>query len=112
MVGPDPFANYTGTQPAGPYAGSRKRLLPDGTATLTTSYQLLMPRNTTRTGFDIQSVLANTTNMVVRFGTTGPEWEISPGGGFSRNNKTGNVWNGDIWIKAASGTPAFIAEEH
>lgn len=109
---PNPYVNYTGTPSIPIKAATTKRLLPDGTATLTTGYQLLIPENAMRKGFDIESAIANTTVVSVRFGTGGPEWQIAGGGGFSRNVKTGDVYPGDIYIKGASGGETFIAEEH
>ncbi len=109
---PNPYVNYTGVPSFPLKAATTKRLLPNGTATLTTAYQLLMPENAQRRGFDIESGVANGTAVLVRFGLTGPEWELAGGGGISRNKLTGDVYPGDIYIKGASGAETFIAEEH
>lgn len=109
---PNPYVNYTGVPSTPIPQASTKRLLPNGTASLTTSYQLLMRENAGRQGFDIQGTAANSSNIYVRFGTSGPEYELlSGGGGFSRNNKTGSVFVGDIYIKGGN-AETFTAEEH
>lgn len=109
---PNPYVNYTGTPSFPLLAATTIRTLPNGTATLTTAYQLVMRDNAQRHGFDIESAIANTTTVFVRFGTAGPEWQISAGGGMSRNKLTGDVFSGEIYMKGASGGETFIAEEH
>lgn len=109
---PNPYVNYTGVRSNPLKKATKKRLLPNGTNVLTNAYQLLMPESADRKGFDIQSATANTTLILVRFGTDGAEFEIAPSGGFSRNYKTGDVYVGDIYIKGASGNETFTAEEH
>lgn len=109
---PDPYVNYTGVSSFPLKAATTKRSLPNGTLTLTTAYQLLMSENAQRRGFDIESNIGNTTVVWVRFGTAGPEYDIGPGGSFSRNKLTGDVYPGDIYIKGASGSETFTAEEH
>lgn len=103
MSGTDPYIGLA-------QAGSYKRTTPNNAA-LTTSYQLLMRENSNRKGFDIQNTHASS-GIYVRFGTSGPEWFIDAGGGFSRNAKTGSVWVGEIYIKGVAGSETYVAEEH
>lgn len=108
---PDPYINYTGVPSASLLLASKKRSLPNGTVVLTTAYQLLMRENALRTSFAVEAIQANIGNVFVRYGTTGPEWEILPAGMFHRTNKTGSVFKGEMYIKSTQAGDTFVAEE-
>jgi len=111
---PDPYINYTGTSSFPIKAATKIRKTVESTPllTVTNAYKLVFPENALRKGFAIESAVSNTTKVYVRYGTTGPEWELSGGGSFGRDVKTGSVFTGELYMKGASGGEAFIAEEY
>lgn len=84
----------------------------DRTKALTTAYALVMAENSGRVGFTFESPISSGDTIFLRYGTSGPIYELGAGGSFSRNKHTGDVWVGEIWAKIGTGTGSVIAEEN
>lgn len=90
----------------GVWAGTKKK-----SATMTTSYALLIPENAARVRLMFSNRYDNSGNIFIRFGTDGAEFELAPGGAMSRTRDSGGVYVGEIYAKGSAGSELLDAEE-
>lgn len=99
----DPSINYDNRTPE---AGAK-----DKSITLTTAYQIVLPTNSARVGYEFEAAIAATGTVSLRYGTAGTVYEIIAGGSHMRNPITGGVFTGEIYAKSSVNADKLIARE-